>query len=130
MQEKKQRRGGEVAKQVDNFDSSSEDEFEKVKTEKKRGFKKMEPVADVNPKFPASDPTKVKVITAPISSTKKPGKINTAEAEGEIVRPATGANTARKEERPATAKKAKKVEENPWLAMKNGEAAKEEPKAP
>ena len=61
MQEKK-RRGGEQAKQVDNFDSSSEDEFEKVKTDKKRGFKKPEPVPEVNPKFPASDPSKVKVI--------------------------------------------------------------------
>ena len=34
MQEKKNRRGGEQAKQVDNFDSSDDgdDEFEKVKT--------------------------------------------------------------------------------------------------
>jgi len=33
-----------------------------VKTDKKRGFKKAEVAPEVNPKFPASDPSKVKVI--------------------------------------------------------------------
>lgn len=139
MQEKKTRRGGEQAKQVDNFDSSSEDEFEKVKTEKKRGLKKPEPAVEFNPKFPASDPTKVKVITAPAASGKKVGKINiaaaTAEAEN-IVRPNTARKegekpiTARKEaERPTTARKAAKPkEDNPWMAMKKADEGQAAPK--
>jgi hypothetical protein len=122
MQEKK-KRGGDQAKQVDNFDSSSEDEFEKVKTDKKRGAKKPEPVVqEVNPKFPASDPTKVKVIQAPTASQKKPAKNNKEEEEEKIVRP----NTARKDgERPATAKKAQAppAEDNPWMAMKKADEA-------
>jgi hypothetical protein len=69
-QEKKFHRGGERAKQVDNFsEESDDDEFEQVKTDKKRGQKKSEPVAEFNPKFPASDPSMVKVITkAPAQS--------------------------------------------------------------
>jgi hypothetical protein len=82
-QEKKFHRGGERAKQVENFSESEEDdEFEQVKTDKKRGQKK-EPVADFNPKFPASDPSKVKVITA-----KPVGKVAVAapQVEEKIVR--------------------------------------------
>ena len=64
---------------------------------------------EVNPKFPASDPSKVKVFTAPISNKKQ----QQPKAQEEIVRP-------------ATAKKApvKPEVENPWAAMKNAEATK------
>lgn len=48
----------------ENKDEEQDDEFETVKADKKRGFKKQPsetPAAD--PRFPASDPSKVKVIT-------------------------------------------------------------------
>lgn len=113
MQEKKIQRGGERAKQVQNFSDGSEDddEFEKVKTDKKRGLKKPEPVAEFNPKFPASDPTKVKVITtAPVQSGKKPFvKVDVAAAvakvDDKIVRPTTGRKEVNPEVKPVVVKK-------------------------
>ena len=44
--------------------SGSDDDFEKVTTDKKRAKERKPeaPVIEANPKFPASDPTKVKVI--------------------------------------------------------------------
>jgi len=103
MQEKKVRRET-GSKQVDGF-SSSDDEFEKVKTDNKReanAAKKSTAVSSepaFNPAFPASDPTKVKVV-APLASGKKAGveapkkmgldlgKVP-AEGDGKIVRPST-----------------------------------------
>jgi hypothetical protein len=104
MQEKKIRRETGV-KQVDGF-SSSDDEFEKVKTDNKReanAIKKSSAVSSepaFNPAFPASDPTKVKVV-APLASGKKAGgeappkkmgldlgKV-ASEGDGKIVRPST-----------------------------------------
>jgi hypothetical protein len=123
MQEKKFHRGGERAKQVDNFsEESDDDEFEQVKTDKKRGQKKPEPVADFNPKFPASDPSKVKVIAAaPAQSAKKPvGKINVAAApqvEEKIVRPVTGRKETVPVAKPKEEVKPKEVVENPWATM-------------
>jgi len=44
-------------------DESEDDEFETVKAAKPRGFKKQSSeTAQVDPRFPASDPSKVKVI--------------------------------------------------------------------
>ena len=65
---------------------------------------------EVNPKFPASDPTKVKVIQVD-KSNKKVGKIAVppAEADGEkIKRPSTNRGEKKEEEkaqRPTTGKK-------------------------
>ena len=49
---------------MDNFDSDSDDdEFEKVNDDKKRAAKKPQPNTQaISNKFPASDPSKVKVV--------------------------------------------------------------------
>ena len=121
-QEKKFHRGGERAKQVENFSDESDDEFEQVKAEKKRGSKK--PVAEIDPRFPASDPSYVKhIVAAPASSAKKTvapvAKVNVEVApqvEEKIVRPITGKKETVPVTKPKEETKAKEVE-NPWAVM-------------
>ena len=79
QQTKPRQRNDKVSKEVDNLDSAEEqedddDEFETV-VDKKRGQKKQQPEKQpaeeqpqFDPRFPASDPSKVKVITVPPKS--------------------------------------------------------------
>jgi hypothetical protein len=74
-QQKPRPRQNEKGKEVLNFESDGEkeaedqdddDEFETVRADKKRGAHQKKPVAEppaADPRFPASDPSKVKVIT-------------------------------------------------------------------
>ena len=75
MQEKRGPR--RETKEVMGFSSSDEgDEFEKVKTDNKRAAKKTSGVSEPaqNPQFPASDPSKVKVVAPAASGKKAVGK--------------------------------------------------------